>query len=102
MDQQAASFPRQDNAPAFPFEQPRVKQAFQFLHMAGDGRLGDEQFLRRAGKIEAPRDRFKYLQPEIRDHGRNDAIQPCRPDSGKPLSFLRFSLRKLMEINNLL
>ena len=102
MGQQAASFLRQDDAAPLPFKQPSVKQAFQFLHMEGDGRLGNEQFLRRAGKVEPPRNGFKNFQSEIRNHGRNDAIQPCRLGSGKLLSFIRFFLLKLMGVKNLL
>ena len=33
------------------------------------GGAGNEQFLRRARKIQAPCDGFKHFQPEIRNHG---------------------------------
>ena len=69
MGQQAHAFRRQGNPSSLPFEQTGIQQTFQFLDMPGDGRLRDEQFLRRARKIQAPCDGFKHFQPEIRNHG---------------------------------
>ena len=69
MSQQACAFRRQGDAAALPLEQAHVQQTFQFLDMAGDSRLGNEQLLRRAGEVKPPRNGLEHFQPEICNHG---------------------------------
>ena len=86
MDQQAHAFRRQGDAAAFPFEQAGVQQAFQLLDMPGDGRLRDEQLLRRAREVQAPRDGLKHFQPEIRNHG--EGMHSTTPPRSRQAPFL--------------
>ena len=68
MGQQAHAFRRQGNPSSLPFEQTGIQQTFQFLDMPGDGRLRDEQLLRRAGEAAVFHNgdkNFKLLEADI-------------------------------------
>ena len=56
---------RQDDFVAHAFDEPRLVLVFQFLHMFGDGRLRDVQFLRRLRIAKCLSHAAEYVQSEI-------------------------------------